>query len=402
MLLGSECTSLMRAGDPFETGSEKRGELWITDLCPSCIKCDSQYRVKRQAEFFSLYFNLLKDINLYDTSIVLARHEDLKKHCMPEQAGCARVPEEDTEEYNKLLNTVGYLLQEYITTVHMWNYAISINNNDTRISAPPEDGCGLLMQTKRALTDCSGGKKLKCTITLTQAAGQENLSVFVPSPVCKFDPFDYEPDVHFQITHNDYTSKKVEIEFGPLAVAGTCIVTAKFLPFVYAEMKSGVNDPTTSGGVAGMGEIMSYYDGLTSSVGSGGLFIFPDNNNGSGGSGGEITQETQGTSAQGSGGTVTDRDVGTLSIGVTTEISRLLEPTENDYNTGKRYPSISANGNNSWTIEIKWETLPDAVEMTDTYFFSTPQCREPAPDAVTKDTAFIDASSSEESEEQQS
>ena len=394
-ILGSACDSVTPAKNATDSNVEPRNDihlsdldsdsrehaLAITDLCPACSKCDTQYQIKRYLEFYNIYFNLIKDINLYAINVINARHLDLKNNRIEIQEGCrisALTQEEEDEEYNKLLNRAEYLLQNYITTLHMWNYAVSVNNNDTRVSTPPEDSSGVLVQTKRALSDCSGDRGLRCTISLEPTpnlpnAIQDDLSIFVPSPSVTFEPFEYSPASTIQVNHIDYTSKSIVVTFTSLSTAGTCIVTAKFLPFIYTIMTTGASSGT-SGGVTGDADIITFFEGLSSGaqLSSGGLFYNT--------SGGESSESTP------------SADNAVLDTGITMTQSRLQAPTAAEYEHGKSYPSKTEEGYNSWFVQVKWDVLKDGeVEQTrtETYNFTTPKCRVPMP-GVTKNSEFID------------
>lgn len=387
-ILGSECDSVI-------TDDSNEHALKITDLCPACSTCDTQYQIKRQLEFYNIYLNLIKDINLYTIGNYITRYNDLQNsYRIPTQSACSitgRTAEQEVEEFNRLLNSAGKLLHNYITTVHMWNYVVNINNNDTQLSMPPEDGCGILVQTKRALTDCSGTRSLRCTVEISPATGsvQDNLSILTPTPSTVFEPFDYTPQVSCTITNTSYTSKKATITFGPLQVAGTCIVTAKFLPFIHTVVTTGINDPATSGGVSGLTSALEYYSELTSrpQASSGGMYIFT--------SGSSISLP--------SSGGVLASSAGSLSIEVNTTTDQKLNPTREEYEQGKSYPSISADGHNYWLVQVKWEILKGTtVEQTtvDTYHFVTPKCRVPMY-GVTKDSDFIEVEVEEDEETEQ-
>ena len=407
-LSGSACDSVVPG---VEAGPGVPAKLVIVDLCPSCTKCDTQYRLRRQIEFYKIYFDLIKDINLYDNAIAAARHMDLLNRRIPELPACIEAAvHEDDSEYTALLNTAGKLLQNYITTVHMWNYAVSINNNDVRISNPPEDTCGISVQAKRALTDCSGVRGLRCRIDLNprnSGSVQENLSIFVPTPDGTFKPFSSNgPIASSNVVHIDSTHKAIIVEFYPMSVAGTCIVTAKFLPFIYVEM--ALSDGSGVGEMSGgdVSNIFSYYDSVAASGTSDGFFVFTS---GSGTSGGEVPGTSGGEVPNTSGGEIPNTSGGAakLSTGLTVTPYAKETPTAADYNNCKSYPSKSVSGQfNNWQISVVWEILhgsgaTTAVEQTqsETFYFTTPCCRVPM-SGVVNDSEFIEVSQQSESEDQ--
>lgn len=451
-LTGSECDSVRPLPD--------ESKLEIVDLCPACAKCDNQYKIKRQIEFYTLYYEILKDVNLYEIGDVRTRYADLRQHLMSEQSGCAEWV--DMKEYEDLLNSVGYLLQEYITTVHMWNYAVSTNNNDTRISNPPEDTCGILVQSKRALTDCSGDRGLRCTVALSPADDnedtvQEDLSIFVPvspaSQVGMFTPFTSTmvPAIELN-TGEHFTDKTLTALFNPITIAGTCIVTVKFLPFIYTVMTYATDEPhvtlppdpgapeiidvgplpqgagdgtETSGGETdgeGTGEPQitlptedpepesnvieqpqqqgSGSDGVTSGGTTVSVFTSSGSTIVSGGIADIMAhynalQQEGAASDAGlfnitSGGSTTSSRV--LPTGVGMDIVQQANPTAEDYNRCKSYPSQSANGFNRWKIVVTWDVMYGLVveqTNTETFYFSTPRCRVPL-DGVVSDSDFVD------------
>jgi hypothetical protein len=250
---GSECDNW----DYIDNG------ISIVDLCPSCTTCENIYRLKYEVENLKMWLNTLKDVNMYiswgeDNDEVGIRAGLLSQFRITG-------PDKNPECNESLTFDDGYmhmrglqLLQQYITTVHMWNYIVSRNNSSTIINTAPEDATGFVVQTKRALTSCHDDQCIECTIDIRPEGIIEDsssiisplpdedkypISVYIPdaSNLIRFEPLlkdkqDKALDVHKmtitteagQANHKTATTGEI-----PVKVAGTYVVSIKFLPFVY-------------------------------------------------------------------------------------------------------------------------------------------------------------------------
>ena len=317
-LSGSECTSWDRitGGTAWDgeapaanvpiTGDTKTTGIWLTDLCPACSDCDTLYRLKQETELLKMWLTLLKDVNLYgndpwdenssddDTGIANGTHRHIYKlwqkrlEELPEcgeyilgVSGSTFADFYQNQGFTKSLQ----LIQQYMTTVHMWNYLVNRNNKSDLIQIAPEDTAGFSVQTKRALTSCGSseaysGQSIQCNIKIADAvalfddgsttplyevSSSYPVSVFIPKALLSFEPFDDKqsavgipPETHDQVAGTVYNidilqadpnvdeawyCRSVDTGVIPATAAGTYVVYTKFLPFVYSVMKDANGDP---------------------------------------------------------------------------------------------------------------------------------------------------------------
>jgi len=341
---GSECDSW----DILES----RTGISIVDLCPSCTKCESIYRLKYEVENLKMWLNTLKDVNLYLTAgtkdEVATRTALLSQYRI---TGPDKMPQCNTgiEFDDGYMNMRGLqLLQQYITTVHMWNYIVSRNNASTIIEVAPEETTGFVVQTKRALTSCACEQKICCTIHVSAYGilkdNQPNqpreipsdypISVFVPEksnivrfePTVKQDPPNIalpisgctistadpaDPDDYLYASKKTATTGEIDAK-----AAGTYVVCVKFLPFIYYQAWRD-------------GEPINIRGGTTTTI---------------------------------SGHTNTETGVVTYDFGIsdwTTNIKPSAdmpgEPTEADYLSAKTVPTTSVPFKILWKIDIEWK-----------------------------------------------
>ena len=61
-----------------------------------------------------------------------------------------------TEKYDKDYDRpfATELLGQYVTTMLMWNYAVSINNMSTTVTSAPDDPTALQLELKRDIASC--------------------------------------------------------------------------------------------------------------------------------------------------------------------------------------------------------------------------------------------------------
>ena len=232
--------------------------LSIVDLCPSCTTCEAVYRLKYEVENLKMWINTLKDVNLYMESAMDTRRTNLSSlritgsSVSMEKCGVGLSVDDG---YNLL--QASQLLQQYMTVVHMWNYVVSQNNASTEIVIAPEDTTGFVVQTKRALPSCSDQQKIQCLIdvdcptpvwddtdTEHSMPAEYPISIYVPegSLTLEFEPFDnYEQKalggagIH-AVSTTRADQKHVYTDVINAKIAGTYVVTAKFLPFVGYEI----------------------------------------------------------------------------------------------------------------------------------------------------------------------
>ena len=403
---GSECVSwgevkngVVVGGRPDET-AEHDG-MWLVDLCPSCTTCENVYRLKYEVETLKMWINTLKDVNLYQDADVEGRRTGLGEYRITGSTiahgniDFARCSTSGLQPDDGYLAVKGLqLLQQYMTTVHMWNYVVKKNNESTVIQTAPEDTAAFVVQTKRALTSCGDEydpedpdsyNSIKCTISVKRGVihydDSENktdteiydasiapnypLSMFVPEPELRFEPFnrDFESKALGNATVSVDTStatpcyRKVVTTEIVTKIAGTYIVEARFMPFIYVRCTDAD------------GEL----------IGIRGTSVY----------GGTVTAAII-------GGTQTEHgDYYPFGISGAT-ISTLTNPTEQDYLDAKRVPSCSVAWKIAWTIDVSWITKigSDIKTETETYIFMCNSPRAYFGNSVMMDTTLPTVGSS--------
>ena len=252
--------------------------IWLTDACPACTSCETIYRLKYEVENLKMWLNTLKDVNMYTSTLYgdVPNHVGYRRDLLKQQ----RITEYNEDQAcstnlqpdDKYMQLQGIqLLQQYMTVVHMWNYVVSRNNSSTLITIAPEDTTGFVVQTKRALTSCANTQSIRCCIDVQPCGaywdtnptspggfpGDYQISIYVPekSNRVSFEPFD--SDVQQQNALNGIytmtirtrasslvqnqpvaykqadTSPTLTPDYIDAKVAGTYVVTTKFLPFIY-------------------------------------------------------------------------------------------------------------------------------------------------------------------------
>lgn len=299
---GSNCVSwaYVDGGTVSEVGdvNDSHG-IALVDLCPSCTTCEAVYRMKTELENMKMWINTLKDVSLYDVQTANSRKALLASNRItgiePLKSACGPDLVENTE-YLRLKAL--QLVHQYVTLVHMWNYVVSQNNSSTEIVVAPDDVCGFVVQTKRALPSCAEKQTIQCMINTTCVGamlddgtiigGEENqdefitwmwtesqpLSVYVPrdesetptgtEETCKcasslvFEPFTQTDSSGPQyVTTADteltcYTpaakthSKTISSKVITAEAAGTYVMAVKFLPFVDVVIRDKENGKIVS------------------------------------------------------------------------------------------------------------------------------------------------------------
>lgn len=255
----------------------------LVDLCPSCTTCENVYRLKYEVENLKMWINTLKDVNLYlslDSNDDVAERAALLANFRVTDASEDNICNDGLmvdDDYLRLRGT--QLLQQYITTVHMWNYIVSRNNSSTIITTAPEDATGFVVQTKRAFTSCSNQQSISCTIEVHPLGvfydGADGRHGDVPSPMPSATDYPisiFIPAASNQVLFEPLLKNQQQLALGdslpengatisnvseqpyykrattgtiPVKVAGTYVVSIKFLPFVYYRAWRTVEDPVT-------------------------------------------------------------------------------------------------------------------------------------------------------------
>ena len=342
---GSECDSwgIIENGIDSITGDQITGAttsgISLVDLCPACKTCESVYRLQYEVENLKMWINTLKDVNLYMQDDMAQRRENLNNLRVTNLSDMCAAGLEQVDAYMQLKSA--QLLQQYMTVVHMWNYVVSQNNASNVIEVAPEDTAGFVVQTKRALPSCADNQSLQCTIDVGEPCAMKDdgtfitlpypISIYVPTPTLDinnggkdtksldlhFEPFDAKQTqaLHGAKIHvrNQTQSDKVRVQTDVISakVAGTYVVSAKFLPFVYYRIWKGSGDNKTYISVRG------------------------------------------GTTIPITGTTVGDDTV--WDFGITGhEVLPKLNPTAQDYLDAKTTPTSSVNFKLVWPIHIEW------------------------------------------------
>lgn len=292
---GSEC-------DSWDYLKDGHG-ISIVDLCPACRDCELIYRLKQEAIRMKLWLAVLRDVNLYQSPASTQEAQTLWGYRLPDVPSCGKYILGDT--FENFAKEEGFkkglqLIQQYMTTVHMWNYLVNRNNKSDVIQIAPEDTAGFSVQTKRSLTSCNKKQSIRCTIKVIGASAlfDDNhveplyslapsypVSMFIPRAELTFQPFTkYQTEVgiipasldpatgirsNIDILYAAYPGsdeyvycRSVDTGVVDAVAAGTYAVNAKFLPFVYSEMvdengkpisirgttATNISGTTTSGG----------------------------------------------------------------------------------------------------------------------------------------------------------
>lgn len=351
-LSGSECTS-------WEMLPDMHG-FTLVDLCPACKDCESLYRLKQEVERLKMWLTLLKDVNLYTDAGSSNQINLLWLRRLEKIAACGEYvlgDDYDTfyqqEHFTKSLQ----LIQQYMTLVHMWNYMVNRNNMSDVIQVAPEDTSGFAVQTKRSITSCNKKQSIRCVIEITNGTvmfddgtsadladvgASENypVSVFIPRAVLTFEPFDHNdadqtPEGIPVITTSNHVTKNMDINPAPTGApvykrsidtgdiesvaAGTYVVNAKFLPFVYSVMEDAEGNPISIRGTTAY-----TVPGTTAADGSVTFQFFAS----------DSTPEP------------------------------LAEPTAEDYLNAKTAPTCSVNFKIMWHILITWSVTENGVSKS--------------------------------------
>lgn len=351
--------------------------IWLTDACPACTSCETIYRLKYEVENLKMWLNTLKDVNMYRSTLYgdvpdhIGYRRDLLKQQRITEYNEDQACSTDLQPDDKYMQLQGIqLLQQYMTVVHMWNYVVSRNNSSTLITIAPEDTTGFVVQTKRALTSCADAQSIRCCIDVkplytwwdkaTAAGGYPKdypISVYVPdgSNTVEFRPFkniSAADALHYVEGDKTGTITKMtirtlaDIEKQPTAhkfaefatvpttegevpvstfinakVAGTYVVTTKFLPFIYYRAWRIINGERVYIKIRG-GQAQTV-DGEPVGVDGTTVYDFA------------IADHTQ---------------------------DNLANPTEGDYLDAKTVPTVSVSFKIVWQVTVTW-TVKDGDEQ---------------------------------------
>lgn len=344
---GSMCTDWKPAGG-----------IVITDHCVPCFTCDNVFRIKREFEYYRILLNAIKDINLYSVSVTNIRKNYLESKRIEIPASCRSFMEGLSQE--KLLNTIdldsynlkfGHMLRHYVTTVHMWNYAVSFNNSSTLIDNTPENPSGIVIQTKRGIASCgSNAATAKCKIEIS-LSGVSMASIYVPDPQSGIFPYplnsaDGEATVtNYSLSDNveytktsEFTRKVFEFNFGTISKPCTLHTSCKFLPFKGYQMLQD-------------GKKITFTFGLSSLV----ALDTP-----------VIKQSEK----------FTEEEYNKWNI--TAKPFQYKNPTKSEYHSANMYPSEATNTTLNWDIKITWLIKQFGTEHSyvETYKMETPGLRQ--------------------------
>lgn len=370
--------------------------IWLTDLCPACSACEMLYRLKQEVIRMKLWLAVLRDVNLYQQHSNDPEHHSGKtelteanwlwnRRFLPDkyiQCGKYILADEEyptsfeayaeDEQFSKGLQ----LIQQYMTTVHMWNYLVNRNNKSDVISIAPEDTAGFVVQTKRAVTSCNSAQTIQCVVSITDCVVWKDnsipekevwesilagntpehrytypVSMLIPSAIVQFTPFDNDPDHPLPVdipgttigikdatvdgskynmilsgepVYTEYKEgdplpetpvyeRYADTGVLPVVAAGTYEVAVKFLPFVNSQMVDEEGNPISLRGSTG--------DVITgTTVGDSIVFKFFDHD---------------------------------------TAPTYLARPTTEQYLNAKTAPSVSVDFKLMWGININW-TVTDS------------------------------------------
>lgn len=343
-ITGSECTSV--SSSLPEDYSSDTGRLTVVDMCPSCTNCSSYINILKQSEAYKILLNRIKDFNLYTRDIAAVREEFLVAKKIELQASCKAELEEDPLLDNLLATALSgdRLFKQYIATVHMWNYAVNMTGANTQLMASPEDPSSFVLQTMRALPSCNGELSVSVEILVhgPSTCNDDPVSIYVPEPMVNFVPEgSATPTPPIEVEHISASEKRLYIPETHITGAGSLCITARFLPFVAIKLT---------------------YDGKPISLDN---FISDI-----------VVQEKPDVEEE---GFTTSSKVNKFSI--EHESIEIIAPTINDYNTSRRYPSVTADTEPlRYSVDMVWTItgiFKDDMDMAyydekviaDTYYF---------------------------------
>jgi hypothetical protein len=248
-LLGSECTSISSSLEIEEGDSEDTdGTISVVDLCTSCTKCGNYLNSLKQLEAYKILLNKIKDYNLYKKDIAAIREDFLNSKRLQLTSVCEEELANNNIDEDKLLSMAlssDILFKQYIATIHMWNYAVSMAGAHTQITTAPEDPSGFVIQTLRAIPSCSGELSVSVDIKVT---GPETcndgdvVSIYVPNPAVELLPTSKDSSVvtpNAEIEHISVNEKAIHIPTTVIESARSLCITARFLPFVAIKLMYG-------------------------------------------------------------------------------------------------------------------------------------------------------------------
>lgn len=244
-LLGSECDNVDFQYDE----ATKSTKLKITDVCPACKTCDAIAELRQNLEELELFYNAIKDAQLYTSGVVADRFSGLYNNntlylsnTNLAKTFCSTLPghSDYTSIYSEIALPAFDLLSKYAVLMHMWNFAVKDLTTSNTVSGT---GAAVQIATSHAFTYCeqkpsatSTVMNLECEITLGPVSVQDNLSVYVPeATVSGASPGSSGINSYTSaVSSSEYTTKIVKIEINATQ-AGTYAVQQNFIPFIWGE-----------------------------------------------------------------------------------------------------------------------------------------------------------------------
>jgi len=226
---------LMLNGDRCLSWQHAPGEITLYDLCPACSSCDLYAELIRRLEQCKIALNMLKDANLYDNDILQSRKATLENARAELHESC-----EGHDPVSRTPIFSSELLKQYATMVHMWNYLVTTIGMYNEVVVAPDSPSGVSVRTAYTVSNCNTLNSLMVAIEispLSLADGLQPLSLYVARREVAFIPSEDTPDDFPTVvpTLGAGTTKTVMATFGAVNTAGTYVLTATFLPFVYAQ-----------------------------------------------------------------------------------------------------------------------------------------------------------------------
>ena len=233
---GSMCTSVGHAEDY----NENNHELTIEDFCPSCITCKDYILLLKTIEYYKMVFNYIKDLNLYEEPLAKDRFYWLNNNRAVLDATCINEVKDELTEVSQLppIKGVAKLMKEYLSTIHLWNYAVNMSGAHTKIISAPGEPSGFVVQTLRALPSCKGNLSVEVQINVSgpTKCNDDYISMYIPDPLIEFLPensIERSDDAILDIYNDpkEHTTKRITYTQSNVVGAGSLCITARFLPF---------------------------------------------------------------------------------------------------------------------------------------------------------------------------
>lgn len=314
----------------------KGGGMHVLNMCAACGSCKPQARLRMLLENLKMQLNLQKDKNLYDDTLLNQRLAVLRQNVMDPDASCD-IP---SRSWPQQAYSGTQLLGQVVTCLHMWNYIAARAYAKSVVETAAQDPAAFVIRTKRAFPSCYNSTTqegtpgtIKCEIEIKRVSGgsdspsttSADISVYIPECTTEFQPFANANigghDATVTYYNNDATHKKITTSTWQVSKSGTYMLSAYVLPFHYAELKD------SNGNALSLDNVNLNPTGTPTTV----------------------TDATDGKVYNARQFNATQATI-TQAVKYNTNGSDGL----NWYNNSKTFPSKTADGLFTWSVQITW------------------------------------------------